>query len=405
MSGYTSPHISGTDYCKFISNPAQDMYFTLEQSFWYDIAKQLDKKILILCDRTMYSIPATLSFYKALTQSGFKPDLVIILFACELNLMNVDSDTQTGGHRNLEQGKRLMLKQNADIRTLYDSIQEPKVILSSDPNQTDPYYNIIHFNLFYFLTYNHVTKITPPQHKQHKLSCLNRVARPSRIHMFTNLVNEDFFKDVYFSFHGLGLTKTKSGNILRDTNIVPKTLYEYMGPSRVAISDTELQYIDDTLKQHWHLLPIRAQDKSEYSPKDKEQHPGLDVNDAYSNSVCNIATETTTWWADSNVFLTEKTFKPIAIGMPFFVQASCGSISYLRQQGFDVYDDVLDHSYDTEVDYAKRQTMLVNSIRTFMQTDYVRDIDREKRNIENFYSDETYNSFFDPFIKQLKKIK
>lgn len=399
-----NPHISGTDNCKFISNPSGDIYFALEKSFWYDIAQQLDKKILILCDRTMYCIPATLAFYRDLTNSEFKPDLVIILFACEPNLMGIDSDTQTGGHKNLEVSKNLMLKQNADIRTLYDNIKEPKVILSSDPNQTDPYYDIIHFNTFYFLTYNHVTKTIPPQHKQHKLSCLNRVARPSRIHMFSNLVKEDFFKDMYFSFHGLGLIQTKSGNILTDNNTIPKALYEYMGPSRVALSDTELQHIDDTLKEQWHLLPIRVQERSEYNPMDKDIQPSLDVNDAYSNSVCNIATETTTWWADNNVFITEKTYKPVALGMPFFAQAGSGSIAYLREQGFDVYDDVLDHSYDTEVDYAKRQTMLMDSIRKFMQLDYVRDIDREKRNVEHFYSAETYNSYFDPFIEQLKNI-
>ena len=45
--------------------------------------------------------------------------------------------------------------------------------------------------------------------------------------------------------------------------------------------------------------------------------------------------------------LTEKTFKPIALGMPFVLSAPVGSLEYLRQYGFKTFDSVWDERYDT----------------------------------------------------------
>lgn len=44
--------------------------------------------------------------------------------------------------------------------------------------------------------------------------------------------------------------------------------------------------------------------------------------------------------------LTEKTFKPIALGMPFVLSAPAGSLSYLRQYGFETFDTVWNEEYD-----------------------------------------------------------
>ena len=84
--------------------------------------------------------------------------------------------------------------------------------------------------------------------------------------------------------------------------------------------------------------------------------------------------------------------------------AASGSIAHLRESGFDVYDDIIDHSYDAEEDYLTRTNMLIASVRTFMLTEHTRDIDREKRNVEHFYSDETYHKFHNTLLTQLKRI-
>ena len=48
--------------------------------------------------------------------------------------------------------------------------------------------------------------------------------------------------------------------------------------------------------------------------------------------------------------LTEKTFKPIALGMPFVLHAPAGSLDYLRQYGFKTFDSVWDEHYDSVTD-------------------------------------------------------
>ena len=46
--------------------------------------------------------------------------------------------------------------------------------------------------------------------------------------------------------------------------------------------------------------------------------------------------------------LTEKTFKPICLNMPFVVAGTAGSLDYLRRYGFKTFDSLWDESYDTE---------------------------------------------------------
>ena len=48
--------------------------------------------------------------------------------------------------------------------------------------------------------------------------------------------------------------------------------------------------------------------------------------------------------------LTEKTFKPIAMGMPFIIAGTKGSLKYLRSYGFKTFEGIWDESYDDAED-------------------------------------------------------
>ena len=52
--------------------------------------------------------------------------------------------------------------------------------------------------------------------------------------------------------------------------------------------------------------------------------------------------------------LTEKTFKAIALEMPFVLVAPAGSLAYLREYGFKTFAGIFDESYDTELDDIAR---------------------------------------------------
>jgi hypothetical protein len=64
-----------------------------------------------------------------------------------------------------------------------------------------------------------------------------------------------------------------------------------------------------------------------------------------ADSVIYAATETVYWGQRSH--LTEKTFKPIALEMPFVLIAPAGSLAYLREYGFETFHPYIDETYDT----------------------------------------------------------
>ena len=75
----------------------------------------------------------------------------------------------------------------------------------------------------------------------------------------------------------------------------------------------------------------------------------------------NVVTET--WTSNKFLFLSEKMYKPIYLKQPFLVVGNPYTIKYLRDNGFDVFDDIFDHSYDEELDENKRLRMVVDVIK------------------------------------------
>ena len=74
----------------------------------------------------------------------------------------------------------------------------------------------------------------------------------------------------------------------------------------------------------------------------------LDNFDLAADSMFYVPTETIYW--GKRLHLTEKTFKPIALEMPFILVAPAHSLEYLRSYGFKTFGNVVDESYDDEED-------------------------------------------------------
>lgn len=74
-------------------------------------------------------------------------------------------------------------------------------------------------------------------------------------------------------------------------------------------------------------------------------------NDIYSDISIEIVCETNTT-ADT-FFITEKTFRPIAYGKLFLVIGSPEFEQNLKRMGFDIFDDIIDKSYDSESSYYR----------------------------------------------------
>jgi hypothetical protein len=61
--------------------------------------------------------------------------------------------------------------------------------------------------------------------------------------------------------------------------------------------------------------------------------------------------------------LTEKTFKAIALEMPFVLVAPAGSLEYLREYGFKTFGSIFDESYDQELDDIQRLERVTNLLK------------------------------------------
>jgi hypothetical protein len=80
-----------------------------------------------------------------------------------------------------------------------------------------------------------------------------------------------------------------------------------------------------------------------------------------ADSLVYVPTETVYFGRRSHI--TEKTFKAIALEMPFVLVAPAGSLAYMREYGFQTFSTVFDENYDTETDDVKRVELVVKLLK------------------------------------------
>jgi len=87
----------------------------------------------------------------------------------------------------------------------------------------------------------------------------------------------------------------------------------------------------------------------------------LSLFDQCAESLLYLVTETVA--TGRRHHLTEKTFKPIAMGMPFVIVGTRGSLEYLRSYGFRTFEGIWDESYD-QADDAVRIERIASLLRS-----------------------------------------
>lgn len=108
----------------------------------------------------------------------------------------------------------------------------------------------------------------------------------------------------------------------------------------------------------------------------------------YNSTAFSIVAETTVW-RDEPLFITEKTFKPIAFQHPFIVFGQTGLLTYIRELGFETFENIFDESYDAEHEVDTRLASIVNQINSYthMQHDLVT-LEKLKHNKELFFNEQ-----------------
>jgi len=122
-----------------------------------------------------------------------------------------------------------------------------------------------------------------------------------------------------------------------------ETVHEYVD---LNDSPIEVDSIKNLRESTQNFLAQTPYESDELSNSERNNH-SIIVPKYHVDSYCNIVFETH-FDADQSggAFLTEKTFKPIKHGQLFFIAGCAGSLELLRNQGYRVFDRVLDNTYD-----------------------------------------------------------
>ena len=133
---------------------------------------------------------------------------------------------------------------------------------------------------------------------------------------------------------------------LKEMNVLKRTAWSY----RSSINDASgLHRIIPSFDRK--ILDMEFPKYLDQDATNFDQNANLDT--LYENAMSTIVTETDYFYTHTT-FATEKSLLALFFGtVPVFV--SCpGTVNMLREQSLDVYDDMLDHSYDEEQDPIKR---------------------------------------------------
>jgi hypothetical protein len=115
--------------------------------------------------------------------------------------------------------------------------------------------------------------------------------------------------------------------------------------------------------------------KGKRLPRDRDNNGNIDQRhldpDWYNSTCFSIASETYTESSPGQpVFITEKTFKPIAFRHPFMVFGNAGTLEHLHSIGFETYENLFDESYDVYPDPYTRVQTIVNNVQSFKRQPY-----------------------------------
>lgn len=123
-------------------------------------------------------------------------------------------------------------------------------------------------------------------------------------------------------------------------------------PKNNQIKEFLFKYLQD-----WTPLQLDI-DTDELTKDDRQQDKML-----YLDTYFSFVTETEI--VSFNLFITEKTFKPIVNLHPFLLMGNKGILQYLRDEGYHTFPAMFNESYDDEPDPRKRFTLVMDELDNF----------------------------------------
>lgn len=125
--------------------------------------------------------------------------------------------------------------------------------------------------------------------------------------------------------------------------------------------------------------------------------------DIFTNTLLTVSTET--FFDDPGMFITEKTFRPIAMGHPFIILGQVGILKKLQSYGFRT--DFIDTDYDEIADHKKRFARFHESFLNWINDDkekyYNKWLDIVEHNLYIYKQLNFRKQYLDEIISSTKK--
>ena len=185
-----------------------------------------------------------------------------------------------------------------------------------------------------------------------KFNYLNRRLRPHRLVLLSLLESEKLIEDNYvsydldLSFHG------------KDRNFYEIITQERTIKNKPLLSDRN--YLGSCLKGY-RRLNKRYKKTIDFDDINSVWGFGYESPWIYNESYFTVVSETLFY--ERGVYMSEKTFKPIAHCHPFVIVSKEGTLKYLKELGFKSFDDLWDESYDSIEDDSERIVAVFELIR------------------------------------------
>jgi hypothetical protein len=175
-----------------------------------------------------------------------------------------------------------------------------------------------------------------------KFLCLNGRPDWHRYYILQRLYDKKFLENNLVSF------LNRNGNFKKTVNI-EKFLNVYPG---------EPSFVKNMIENETTLVLDRSNEQIHKNDRIHESY-------IYEQTSISLVTET---YADNirGLFITEKSYKPIANCHFQIWIAQPGMVEFFRQLGFDMFDDIIDNSYDNIVDDIERFEKALISLEKFL---------------------------------------
>jgi hypothetical protein len=174
-------------------------------------------------------------------------------------------------------------------------------------------------------------------------------------------------------------------------------------PFRTQVVETLTEFLDDAVwsyVERWNdglHLPTREENPVARIGWDRQFEPNW-YDDTYftlavetyigqttvENEIKGIVSDQA---GPCELFVTEKTFKPIAHQHPFLVCGMKGTLAFLKENGFETYDHIFDESYDILDFFDAKLDALYDNIKNFNKKNYLDPLTEQKikHNYDRFY--------------------